>query len=526
MASVIGREFDFALLDRAAGADGQATAAIVEELVARHVLHVVDERLDFSHDRIREVAYENLLPPRRKLLHAAVAHALETLYANDLAPHYVALSRHCQQGALWDKAFTYLRQSGNTASMRAAHREAVACFDQALVALRHLPDSRTAQEQGIDVRFALRNSLAALGEYEPLLAHLRDAQATARALGDRLRLGWVSAYLTNGLFAHGENESAIASGDHAHGIAVTLGDVRLEIAANLFLGQACHAVGQYRRGADLLRHSVAALEAEILRRGRPTQHVYQVYTRACLACCLAELGEFQEGLACSAEATRMAEETERSYALVHACFGSGILRVRMGDLDGAIAVLERGLNICRRQEFPLVAAANASVLGYAYALRGRLTEALPLLESGVEHLSRGVRFDALSMVHLAEGYLLAGRRAEATAMVDRVLELADQRGELGTTAWGLRLRGEIAAHGEPADVESVLTSYREAITLATQFAMAPLRAQCHLGLGRCFRRAGRHAGARAELATAADLFRSLEMSHWLPHAEAERQACG
>ena len=200
---------------------------------------------------------------------------------------------------------------------------------------------------------------------------------------------------------------------------MTLGDVRLEIAANLCLGQACHAVGQYRRGADLLRQSVASLEAELLRRGRPAQ---QIYTRACLACCLAELGEFQEGLACSAEATRMAEETERSYALVHACFGSGILRVRMGDLDGAIAVLERGLDICRRQEFPLVAAANASVLGYAYALRGRLPEAVPLLEDAVEHLSRGVRFDALSMVHLGESYLLAGRRADATAMVDRVLE--------------------------------------------------------------------------------------------------------
>ena len=55
--------------------------------------------------------------------------------------------------------------------------------------------------------------------------------------------------------------------------------------------------------------------------------------------------------------------------------------------------------------------------------------------------------------------------------------------------------------------------------------MAPLRAQCHLGLGRCYRRAGRHADARAELSAAADLFRSME-SYWLPSAEAERRACG
>jgi DNA-binding SARP family transcriptional activator len=523
LASVIGREFDFALLERAAGDAAQATAAAVEELVARRVLHVVDERLDFTHDRIREVAYERLLPPRRRLLHAAVANALETLYAHDLVPHHVPLSLHCQRGALWDKAFTYLRQSGTTASIRAAHREAAACFEQALAALQHLPESRSVQEQSIDVRFALRNSLAALGEYDALLTHLRAAEATARVLGDRARLGWVSAYLTNALFALGENESAIASGEHAHAIAVTLGDVRLQIAANLFLGQACHAVGRYRTGADLLRESVASLEAELSRRGRPTQ---QVYTRACLACCLAELGEFQEGLACSAEATRMAEESERSYALVHAWFGSGIVRVRMGDLDGAIPVLERGVTICREQELPLVGAASASLLGYAYALRGRLTEAMPLLERAVERLSRGVRFDALSMVHLGEAYLLAGRKAEATATVNRVLEIAVQRGELGSKAWGLRLRGEIRAHGEPVDLEDALTSYGEALTLATQLAMAPLRAQCHLGLGRCHRRVGQRGHARTELAAAADLFRALGMSRWLPLAEGERRACG
>jgi hypothetical protein len=126
LASVIGREFDFALLERAAGRDGRKTAATVEELVARHILHAVDERLDFTHDRIREVASQRLLAPRRRLLHAAVAHAVEEVYANDLAPHYAALSRHCQEGALWDKAHTYLRTAGTVAAARAAHREAVA----------------------------------------------------------------------------------------------------------------------------------------------------------------------------------------------------------------------------------------------------------------------------------------------------------------------------------------------------------------------------------------------------------------
>jgi DNA-binding SARP family transcriptional activator len=508
LASVIGREFDFALLERAAGDDALATAAAVEEMVARHILHAVDERLDFTHDRIREVAYEGLLQPRRRLLHAAVANAMETLNG-DPATHYAALSLHCQRGALWDKALMYLRRAGVTASGRGAHRDAVACFDAGLSALEHLPASRTAQEHSIDVRFALRNELAALGEYDAILAHLSAAAATARALGDQVRLGWVSAYLTNSQFALGENASAIASGEHARSIAISLGDVRLELAANLFLGQACHAVGQYRRGADLLRRSVASLEVGLPRRGRQAQ---QIYTRACLACCLAELGEFEEGLERSDEATQMAEESERSYALVHACFGGGIVRVRMGDLDGAIAVLERAANISREQELPLVGAANGSLLGYAYALAGRVDDALPLLDYAARHVSGTVRFDALSLVHLGEGYLLAGRKEEATALVNRVLALADARGERGTKAWALRLSAEFIADGGPASVESALTAYREAITLASDLGMGPLLARCHLGVARCYRDAGRDDEAGIESAAAAELFRSQGVS--------------
>lgn len=51
VAAVIGREFEFALLQRAAGVDEQDAAAGVEELVRRRVVHVVGDRFDFSHDR-------------------------------------------------------------------------------------------------------------------------------------------------------------------------------------------------------------------------------------------------------------------------------------------------------------------------------------------------------------------------------------------------------------------------------------------------------------------------------------------
>jgi tetratricopeptide (TPR) repeat protein len=430
------------------------------------------------------------------------------------------LSRHCEQSAQWDKAVTYLKGAGAAAASRAAHREAVACFEQALAALRRLPETPAWLEQSIDLRFALRNSLAALGEHAQVLDHLSAAETVAEALGDRRRLGWVSAYRTNSLYFIGENNSALASGERARALAEDLGDVRLRVVADFFLGQACHAVGQFGRVATLMRQHVHALDDGRLRRGDSVAQA--VYARSALACCLAELGAFAEALACSSEAVRMAEAADRTYPLVHACFSSGLVYLRNGDLARAVPVLERGLHLCRGREFPVLAAVTRGALGYAYTLSGRVPEALPLLEASADALMRSMRGSALAMILLGEGYLAAGRRTDAGDACDRGLGLALERKEQGTQGWALRLGGEVAAR---VDVDRAEASYRGAIALAADLGMSPLLAQSRLGLGRCYRQAGRLAEARAEFLAAVDLFRTME-SHWLSQAEADLRAFG
>jgi hypothetical protein len=50
--------------------------------------------------------------------------------------------------------------------------------------------------------------------------------------------------------------------------------------------------------------------------------------------------------------------------------------------------------------------------------------------------------------------------------------------------------------------------------------MRPLTAHCHLGLGTLYAKVGRQEEARAELSTAIDLYRAMDMTFWLPQAEA------
>jgi hypothetical protein len=50
--------------------------------------------------------------------------------------------------------------------------------------------------------------------------------------------------------------------------------------------------------------------------------------------------------------------------------------------------------------------------------------------------------------------------------------------------------------------------------------MRPLVAHCQHGLGRLYGQTGRGTQARAALATAIALYRDMEMTFWLPQAEA------
>jgi tetratricopeptide (TPR) repeat protein len=161
-------------------------------------------------------------------------------------------------------------------------------------------------------------------------------------------------------------------------------------------------------------------------------------------------------------------------------------------------------------------------LGYAYALAGRETEGLLLLEQAVEQTAamRIMATYARMSVLLSEAYLLAGRVDEAMELALRALEFSRDHQERGFHAWALRLLGTIAAHRDPPEVEQAESYYHEARALADELGMRPLLAHCHLGLGTLYAKMDQREPARAELSAAVDLYRAMDMTFWLPEAEA------
>jgi tetratricopeptide (TPR) repeat protein len=521
-AAVIGTEVPWPLL--------QAIADEPEEALHRGLAHVqaaeflyetslFPERVyTFKHALTHEVAYGGLLRERQRLLHGRIVAAIEQRDAGRLADQVERLVHHALRGEVWDKAVAYGRQAGAKALARSASREAVTCFEQALVALAHLPEGRERHEQAIDVRFGLRHGLELRRERERVLTYLREAEALAQALGDQRRLGWVAAYLTDCFGVTGDPPRAVEVGQRALALAGTLGDTALEVVTHLFLGRAYYGLGDYPRAIDLLRQNLVALEGALIHEHFSLPGLPAVTSRDVLARCLAELGAFAEGLSCSEEGFRIAEAVDHPASLINACRGIGHVYLYKGEFHQAIPWLELGLEVCRVWDIPLLLYLVSSTLGYAYVLVGRVSEALPLLEQSAS--TEATLISGRVRVWLSEAYLRLGRLDEALAGSVRGLELCRAHGQQGEQAWALRLLGEIHAHRHRSEAELAEARYREALALAEVLGMCPLQAHCHLGLGTLYAATGQREQAHIALSTAIEMYRAMDMTFWLPQAEA------
>ena len=141
LASVVGREFDLAILHRACGLDPEALLETLGPALAREI--VVREpggvgRYRFAHALIRETLYEELGPAERIRLHGQIGEVLEEVHRTDPTPHLTALAHHFLEAAPArgaDKALVYSTRAGRHAAASLAYEAAAAHFQSALEVL-------------------------------------------------------------------------------------------------------------------------------------------------------------------------------------------------------------------------------------------------------------------------------------------------------------------------------------------------------------------------------------------------------
>jgi class 3 adenylate cyclase/tetratricopeptide (TPR) repeat protein len=525
-AAVIGTEVTWPLLQAIADMSEAVLYRSLVQLQAAEFLYETslfpEGAYTFKHALTHEVAYGSVLHERRRALHARIVEALEALAGGRLDDQVERLAHHALRGEVWNKALAYSRLAGEKAMARSAHREAVEYCEQALRALPHLSETRDTREQAIDLWLALRSALRPLGDFGRILVCLREAEALAETLDDHRRLGQISLFLSVHFFLRGAYDQSITAAQRALALATAGGDGILHMLASQRLGLVYQAQGDYRRAMDCLGQTVAFFEGARCRERFGQVLLPAVLCHAYLAMCHAELGMFVEGNALGEEGLRIAEAAAHPMSLMYASHGIGMLSLRQGDLSRALPLLERAVGICREADFPAYFPWTVAALGATYALDGRVADAVSLLTQGKEQTTAMEMggFQVLCSLSLGEAQMLGGRLEEAHALAERALALAREHQERGNQAYALRLLGEIAARREPLESASAEAHYHQALALAEELGMRPLQAHCHRGLGTLYARSDQPEQARAALSVAIALYRSMDMTFWLPQTEA------
>jgi class 3 adenylate cyclase/tetratricopeptide (TPR) repeat protein len=474
----------------------------------------------FKHALTNEVAYGALLHERRVDLHSRIVDALEAMTETSLHDRLEMLAHHAFFGERWEKAVQYLKEAGAKAIMRSANANAVLLLERALAALNKWPDGREKLVHAIDLRLEIRNALFLLGEFERLYRYLKEAEAFAEKLGDQRRLGSVLNFLISYFVLMGNHQPATEIARRA--LDVGGGEMSLNIVSHYYLGIASHHMGRYRDSMSVLTEAITQVDNAKLRYERfGTANIISVICRVWKVQSLAQLGGFREGLLNAREAIQIAEQCQHPYSLAYARCSHGFLLLIQGEIDEAIRVLEECIKLCQLTEIRVLFPQIASYLGLAYALAGRIDEALPMMEKADEE-ARVIGRKAGQSLRIAwhgQANLLARRLEEAERLAQTALELSKESNEEGHHAWIIKLLGDIAAGKTSLESQAEL-HYEEALALSKKLEMIPLQGHLYLALGQFHSRSQNYAKSRTELARALELYKESEMRSWQVRAEA------
>ncbi len=133
LAAAIGREFRISLLEKASGLDQDSLVNQLDELWQRRIIREQGlDAYDFSHEKLREVAFQNMSRGRRRLVHRQVAEALEVIHASDLAPVSRQLATHYEGAGIPERAVPYYLLAAQMARKVYANQEAKLLLERGL----------------------------------------------------------------------------------------------------------------------------------------------------------------------------------------------------------------------------------------------------------------------------------------------------------------------------------------------------------------------------------------------------------
>lgn len=334
-AAIIGRSFGFEILRVVSGRSEEEIIASLEDLVDQGLVHEIREprkerelTYDFSHEKLRELVYEETSLARRRLLHRRVAESLvhRSRITHDAGKQSVQIARHYQLAGEDESAANYYKLAGEQARDLYANSDALNHFQTAL-ALGH-PDLAP-------LHVAIGDIQTLLGEYDSALR----SYETAAAVGDRAMLSSLERKL--GVVHHRLGEWTPAESHFQSALAALEGSgndlQRSMIYADWSL--TAHSSGQAAKSRELGHKALQLAEASSDRRALAQAHNL-----------LGILARAQDDLERSKDhlekSLQLAEQLDDPWVRVAALNNLALVHGQNDDLERAIQMVETALSLC------------------------------------------------------------------------------------------------------------------------------------------------------------------------------------
>lgn len=503
LAAAIGRSFTFALLQTASEDKESEIVRNLDELWQRGIVRTQgSQAYDFSHDRIREVAYGSISPVQWPVLHRRVARALEQIYADDLDAVSAQLAAHYEHAGMSMQAVEYYRRAAETAERRFDHATAIALLDAGLRLLSTQPQQPSLTRLEVEMLLAKADNLAVIkGFTVPEMAEIcLRVEKLLPDIDDVLR---VQVYLRLNTF-YSAAGGIVQAEQYAKQMLALVGQMK----DSVFQYGAYKAAGVvYMQLGRLSLARTYIEESEVLLRNASTSGagVIFIYERLLgiwrtLALTLWLLGYPDQAQAKMADVVALVKQLDNPFELSIVLFFNTLIYRYLRVVESVATAGQAMIALDSKHGIPLTRASGLVVQGWVWAQQSKLDQGITQMRAGIDQMKamHHTMYQTHRLAWLAEAQIQAGQWEDAAATLDEGFAMSDQSGQRSGDAELHRLRGEwLVYHERYAEAEA---SFEGAIEIARTQEAKSFELRAVMSLCRLWRQQGRRAEAHALLA--------------------------
>jgi tetratricopeptide (TPR) repeat protein len=458
---------------------------------------------DFTHDKLREVAYEEISVPQRRLLHRRVAQALETIHADDLDSVSGQIASHYERAGMIEQALPFYQRAAAVAQRVYANLDAISLLSRSLELLERLPAGSKRDKQELSLQLALAPIYRVIkGWTAPELERVLDrALALCDTVGDDTQRAQTLYGLQSVYVVQAKLEKVQLVSDELHTLYQrSLGSAPPPVPGMMLAGARLH-LGRITEANAQFVEMIAAHDPDQLLYYQESQGWdFATHARAWQSHALWCLGYPQQALSRGREAVRLAKDLVPPFnqALVSAYLA--LLQQLCADEAVAREHAEEALALTIKYQASYYRSWATILVSYALALELPDAERIGQLRASITDFKA-------SSARLRLPYYLsllahvcgkAGRVEEGLACIDEALSEARAHNERWWDAELHRLRGELLLmHG--ADVSDVEAAILRAIEIARSQQARSLELRATMSLARLWITQNRGDDARRRL---------------------------